>query len=89
LYLWPLCSPPRSIQSKRDVTDEGERLLNHYMEKYKPLIEDSFWDVFGLELKLEAQTEKYVTYGLEFFHCGEGFGSEKYYYTFDKSDGQA
>ena len=57
------------------------------MEKYKSLIEDSLWNTFSLELKMEAQTEKYVTYGLEFFHCGGSCGSEKYYYTFDKSDG--
>lgn len=68
-------------------THDGERLLNHYMEKYKPLIEDSLWNTFSLELKLEAQTEKCITYGMEFLHCGGGCGSEKYYFTFDKSDG--
>ena len=66
---------------------DGERLLSHYMEKYKTLIEDSLWNTFGLELKLEAQTEKYVTYGMEFLHCGGSCGSEKYYFTFDKNDG--
>ena len=68
-------------------THDGEGLLGHYMEKYKPLIEDSLWNTFSLELKLEAQTEKYITYGMEFFHCGGGCGSEKYYFTFDKNDG--
>ncbi len=68
-------------------TDDGERLLSHYMEKYKPLMEDSLWRVFGLTLKMEAQTEKYVSYGLEFYYCGATCSSEKYYYTFDKSDG--
>ena len=68
-------------------TDDGERLLSHYMKKYKPLIEDSLWNTFGLELKLENQTARYVTYGLEFMHCGGSCGSEKEYYTFDKKDG--
>ena len=68
-------------------TDDAENLLKHYMDKYRTLIADSLWNTFGLELKLEAQTEKYVTYGMEHFHCGGSCGSEKYYYTFDKSDG--
>lgn len=76
-----------AYNEKEMFTNDGERLLSHYMEKYKPLIEDSLWNTFGLELKMEAQTEKYVTYGLEFFHCGGSCGSEKFFYTFDKHDG--
>ena len=74
--------------SEREMfTNDGNQLLNHYLEKYKPLIEDSLWNTFGLELKMESQTEKYVTYGLEFIHCGGSCGSEKSYYIFDKRDG--
>lgn len=74
--------------SKEEMsTDNGEQLLGHYMEKYKPLIQDSLWRIFGQIMKMEAQTDKYVTYGLEFFHCGASCGSEKYFYTFDKRDG--
>lgn len=76
-----------AYSEKEMFTNDGERLLSHYMEKYKPLIEDSLWNTFGLELKMEAQTDKYVTYGLEFFHCGASCGSEKCFYTFDKQDG--
>ena len=76
-----------AYSEKEMFTNDGKWLLSHYMDKYKPLIEDSLWNTFGLELKMEAQTEKYVTYGLESFHCGGSCGSEKYYYTFDKSDG--
>lgn len=79
------------IQSFRleDVfTDDGERFLSHYMKKYKELLQDGFEStIFGLTAKLEAQTETFVTYGLEYFHCGASCGSEKYYYTFDKHDG--
>ena len=74
--------------SKEDVfSDDNERLLSHYMERYKPLMEDSLWRVYGIELRLEAQTPKYVTYGMEHFHCGISCSSEKHYYTFDKRDG--
>lgn len=68
-------------------SDDAENLLSHYMENYKPLMRDSLWRVFGLTMKMEAQTEKYVTYGLEFYYCGAGCSSQKEYYTFDKNDG--
>lgn len=68
-------------------TNDSEQLFSHFMEKYKPMIRDSLCLYFGLELKLEAQTEKYVVYGMEHYHCGGSCGSEKYYYTFDKHDG--
>lgn len=76
-----------AYSEKEMFTNDGERLLNHYLEKYKPLIEDSLWNTFGLEMKMEAQTEKYVTYGVENFYCGANCSSEKHFYTFDKSDG--
>lgn len=66
---------------------DGTQLFSRFMEKYKPVLQDSLWSSYGLELKMEAQTDKYVTYGLEFFHCGASCGSEKYFYTFDKRDG--
>ena len=68
-------------------TDDGKLLLKHYLDRYRASIADSLWNTFGLTLKMEAQTAKYVTYGMEFFHCGASCGSEKYYYTFDKNDG--
>lgn len=76
-----------AFSEKEMFTNDGKRLLSHYLDKYKPLIEDSLWNTFGLELKMGAQTETYVTYGLEFFHCGGSCGSEKCFYTFDKRDG--
>ena len=76
-----------AFSEKEMFTRDGKQLLSHYMEKYKPLIADSLWNTFNLELKMEAQTEKFVTYGWEFTHCGGSCGSEKCYYTFDKTDG--
>ena len=68
-------------------TDDGKQLLNHYKEKYMPLLKDSLCNTSGIELKLEVQTESYVTYGLVNYHCGASCGSEKYYYIFNKRDG--
>lgn len=75
------------FNKKSLFSDDGERLLSQYMEKYKPIIQDSLWRTFGLILKMEAQTERYVTYGLEFSYCGAGCSSEKLFYSFDKKDG--
>lgn len=82
-------SPDEYVEysEKEMFTRDGEGLLRHYMKKYKPLIADSLWNTFSLDLKMEAQTEHYVTYGMEFIHCGGSCGSEKYYYTFSKIDG--
>ena len=76
-----------SFSKEKMFTYDGERLFSRYMEKYKPLLQDSLWRVFGLTMSMEAQTDKYVTYGLEFFCCGAGCSSQKQYYTFDKIDG--
>ena len=78
----------RIFKLKEVFTDDSERLLSSYMKKYRTLIEDSMWRTYyGFMMKLEAQTPKYVTIGMEHSHCGASCGSEKYYYTFDKSDG--
>jgi hypothetical protein len=77
-----------SFSLEKVFTNEGEHLLNHYMEKYKELIQDSLWKTyFCLTLKLEAQTESYITYSMENYHCGGSCGSEMFYYTFEKRDG--
>lgn len=76
-----------AFSKEKLFSDDGERLLSRYMEIYKPQIQDSLWRTFGLSLKLEAQTEKYLTYGLEFYCCGANCSSEKQFHTFDKKDG--
>lgn len=83
------CSHPddKTYSLEEVFTDDGRELLSHYLEKYRPLLKDSLWNMFHLTLKMEVQTESYVTYGLENHHCGASCGSEKFYYTFDKQDG--
>lgn len=76
-----------SFSKEEMFTKDGAHLLSHYMEKYKPLIQDSVWNVFDRTIAMETQTDLFVTYGVEHFHCGASCGSEKYYYTFDKKDG--
>ena len=74
--------------SREEVyTNDGAQLLSHYMEYYKPLLQDSVWNVFDRSIGMETQTESFVTYGVENFHCGASCGSEKGFYTFDKKDG--
>ena len=68
-------------------TDDASQLLSHYMEKYRPLLSDSLSGMVHFAMKMEVQTASYVTYGLEYYHCGGSCGSEKYYFTFDKRDG--
>jgi len=91
-HFFELCFEPSdddSVTFREDemYTNDGETLLAHYMEKYRPLLSDFLLTWFNLTLKLEVQTDRYVTYGLECYHCGASCGSEKYYYTFDKQDG--
>lgn len=83
------CSHPdeKTYTPEEVFTDDGRQFLNHYMEKYRSLLKDSLWNMFHLTLKMEVQTDSYVTYGLENHHCGASCGSEKFYYTFDKRAG--
>ncbi len=45
-----------AYSEKEMFTNDGEHLLSHYLDKYKPLIEDSIWNTFSLKLKIEAET---------------------------------
>ena len=61
-------------------------IMSHYAEKYKPFRNLVFCGV-DFHLLLIAQTESYVTYGLEYYHCSASCGSEFYCFTFSKKDG--
>ena len=78
----------KSFRPEEVFTNDGERFLENYMKKYRPLIQDSLWcEFFGMDLKLESQTGSFVTYGHEDNACGANCSSRKYYYVFDKHDG--
>ena len=70
-----------SYSPEEVFTDDASQLLSHYMEKYRPLLKDSLYGMVHLALKMEVQTASYVTYGLEYYHCGGSCGSEKYFFT--------
>lgn len=66
--------------------DEPISDLDGIRDEYQSLIEDAGgqWIFFALI----AQTDSFVTYGLEHYHCGGSCGSEFNCYTFSKKDGR-
>lgn len=67
-------------------SDEPIFDLDEIMHEYQSIKEEYVggqWITFALI----AQTESFVTYGLEQYHCGGSCGSEFYCYTFSKKDG--
>lgn len=63
-------------------------LLNSYTDKYREIAAKCLSNSYNLNLFLIAQTESFVTYGLEWHHCGGSCGSEYLCYTFCKKDGR-
>lgn len=67
-------------------TDDMMQFADHYFEKYRDYskrIENGY----GLHLFVVDQNNAFVTYGLEFTHCGGSCGSEFIPHTFSKKDG--
>ena len=77
---------PKHFSEKDLFQDDMPRLLRHYEDRYKPF-QESLYNPFSFSLLMIAQTDSYVTYGLEFYHCGASCGSEFLCYTFSKKDG--
>ncbi len=68
-------------------TNNSDNLLKTYVEKYRAYFEKELENFFTVSMSMIAQTESFVTYGVEFYHCGGSCGSELKCYTFNKSDG--
>lgn len=68
-------------------TNNADKLLKTYVEKYQTYFEKELENFFTVSLSVIAQTDSYVTYGVEFYHCGGSCGSELKCYTFNKRDG--
>lgn len=86
-------SPERSEQEKKEyygqsLTSPEEPIydLDGITDEYQNLKEESVGGQW-ISFSLIAQTESFVTYGLEHCHCGGSCGSEFYCYTFSKKDG--
>lgn len=71
---------------KKVPTAEALRFLQHYANHYIPKIDPEL-GLQDLTIQVIAQTESFVTFGVEEYHCGGSCGSEFHCYTFDKRDG--
>lgn len=80
-------SNSRILAFKDVLTDNADSLVLHYVEAYKPYFKEELCNTYMFTLMLIAQTESFVTYGLEFYLCGASCGSELKSFTFDKRDG--
>lgn len=69
-------------------TDNMYNLLTSYANKYADYLKENlFWFVHN-NIFLIAQTESFVTYGVECYHGSGSTGSEFYCYTFSAKDGR-
>ena len=74
------------FSQKELYQDNLTTILSYYENKYKPY-QGSICNHYSFNLFVIAQTESFITYGLEFCNCGANCGSEFYCYTFSKKDG--
>ncbi|MBR5687622.1 MAG: hypothetical protein IKX36_06660 [Prevotella sp.] len=73
--------------AEKVYSDDLPNLLASYTDKYRKHIKENLdWFVTN-NIFLMAQTESFVTYGVECYHGSASTGSEFLCYTFDKKDG--
>lgn len=78
-------APKYSIE--KVYTDNMYNLLTSYANKYAGYVKENVeWFVHN-NIFLIAQTESFVTYGIECYHGSGSTGSEFYCYTFSTKDG--
>lgn len=68
-------------------TDDMTHLLDSYVDKYADRIKKDVCWFFTINMFMIAQTESFVTYGIECYHGSGSTGSEFKCYSFDKKDG--
>ena len=61
-------------------------ILEYYVHKYSPYTEQLF-NTKSCSVLLVAQTDAFVTFGIEYWGCGGSCGSNLYCHTFSKKDG--
>ena len=61
-------------------------ILSNYEDKYRPF-EDELFNPMDFRFFLIAQTNQFITYGLEYYACGGSCGSSFNCFTFSKKDG--
>ena len=73
---------------KQTMTDPDEPIydLEEIQNEYQDIKEENVGGQW-ISFILIAQTESFVTYGFEYYHCAGSCGSEFHCYTFSKKDG--
>ena len=67
--------------------DDMVYLLSSYSDKYNTTIKEKISWFFDLNIFIIAQTESFVTYGIECYHGSGSTGSKFICHTFSKKDG--
>lgn len=81
-------SQPSQLYSYQEArTVDAEHFMQHYADLYTSGFMRSDLDFQSLTIGLVAQTDSFVTFGEEYYHCGGSCGSEFIWYTFNKKDG--
>lgn len=80
-------STGRRLEFEDVLTGNADSLVLHYVEAYRPYFEEESCSTCMFSLLLLAQTESFVTYGLEYYPCGACRGSGVRSFTFAKRDG--
>lgn len=71
---------------KEVFTYDMRNFVASYGEKYGKYM-SSLTNLYSLHLLVMSQNDAFITYGLEWYHCGGSCGSELLMYTFSKKDG--
>lgn len=74
--------------TKMVYTDNMSNLLTSYANKYADYLKENLEWFVHYNIFLIAQTESFVTYGIECYHGSGSTGSEFYCYTFSTKDGR-
>lgn len=81
------CNESKLFQSKEVYVKEPYLILDSYSKKYGNSVKKLLSNHYNLNIFLVAQTNSFITYALEWYHCGGSCGSELLCYTFDKKNG--
>lgn len=73
--------------AEKVYSDDLPNLLASYADKYRKHIKENLFWFVTYNIFLIAQTESFVTYGVECYHGSGSTGSEFVCYTFNKNNG--
>ncbi len=76
------------LELEQVKTNDSEGIVKHFIDSYKPYLNQFLSNTYSLTATAVAQTESFVTYAVEFHHCGASCGAELYCSTFNKKNGR-